>query len=169
MFTVFDMLLFVGACSVSILLIRLLRPADPSLEDYLYLSAYCGPAGISVFGPWAVRRQFLESGREQLFPGEWLWITLGGAWLAAAPMLVLVRGQGVEFFSGLVATITALPALVALLQSISSERGKPWTHWTGIVLCLTHATPSLKGVMPGIWSFLEEAYQAVSDFLFTMS
>ena len=161
-FTVLDMLLFVCACSVSMVLIRLLRPPGATLSDYLLLTAYCGPAGVSVFGIWAVRRQFLESNREELFPGEWLWILMGGGWISATPMMLAAGGQGVRFYTGLMAVAVSVPGAVALVQSMVGGR-KPWTHWAGIALCLMHMTPALLGGVPALWMFVDQLYDAVLD------
>jgi len=162
-FTVLDIMLFVAASSVSILLIRVLRPPIPTLEDYLLLTAYCGPAGLSVFGPWAVRRQFVDSQREELDSGEWLWIVLGAGWMAATPMMLVAGGHGVKFFTGLVAVLAILPGIVALIQTIPTATRHPWTHWAGIFLCMLHAAPALVEVGPVLWDFFDRVYQSVSS------
>lgn len=151
-FTVLDIMLFVAACSVSIVLMRMLRPPGATLSDYLWLMSLCGPAGVSVFGPWAVRRQFVDSPREELWPGEWLWIVLGGSWLAATPLAFVMGGQGVEFFASFLAVVLMVPAIVALTQSLGSRTAKPWTHWAGIALSLLHAAPAIVMTGPVIWS-----------------
>jgi hypothetical protein len=161
-FTVLDIMLFVAACSVSILLIRLLRPPAPTWEDYLLLTAYCGPAGLSVFGPWAVRRQFVDSQREELHTGEWLWIALGGGWIAAAPLMLAAGGKGVRFFTSLVAVFVLVPGAIALVQSLPYARRRPWTHWAGIALCLLHAAPALVEVGPFLWDWADAVFQAVA-------
>jgi hypothetical protein len=161
-FTVLDIMLFVAACSVSIVLMRMLRPPAATLQDYLYLAAYCGPAGISVFGPWAVRRQFLENLREELWPGEWLWIVLGASWLGATPLAFVLGGEGVEFFTAFLAGVLMIPALVALFQSITTPGRKPWTHWAGIVLSLLHAAPAIAKTGPIIWLSLDRIFQVLT-------
>jgi hypothetical protein len=158
-FTVLDIMLFVAACSVSVLLIRILRPPAATLGDYVQLTAYCGPAGLSVFGPWAVRRQFLESSREELWPGEWLWIILGGSWLGATPLAFAIGAKGIEFFSAFLAAFFMIPALVALLQSLTGSVRKPWTHWAGIFLSLLHAAPALLLAGPLIWKTIDHVVQ----------
>jgi hypothetical protein len=158
-FTVLDVMLFVAACSVSILLIRVLRPPAATLTDYLALTAYCGPAGLSVFGPWAVRRQFVDSSREELWPGEWLWVALGGSWLAATPLAFVMGGAGVQLFTAFLAVLLVIPALVALLQSLAEPTRKPWTHWTGISLSLLHAAPVLLLTGPLIWKAIDQIVQ----------
>ena len=161
-FTVLDIMLFVAACSVSILLIRQLRPPAPTLGDYLLLTAYCGPAGLSVFGPWAVRRQFVDSQREELHTGEWLWIALGGGWISAAPLMLAAGGKGVKFFTALVAAAVIVPGSIALIQSLPHTLRRPWTHWTGIVLCLLHAAPAMVEIGPLLWIWFDGIYQFVS-------
>ena len=144
-FTVLDLMLFIVASSVSMLLMRQLRPAVPTPGDYLALSAFCGPAGLAVFGPWAVRRQFVEGDREELDAGEWLWIALGGTWLAATPLLVATAGKGIVVFSGMLAVFAAVTGFISLLQSLSRLRRRAWTHWAGIVVCVLHGAPVLVG------------------------
>lgn len=161
-FTVLDIMLFVAACSVSILLIRLLRPPAPTWEDYLLLTAYCGPAGLSVFGPWAVRRQFVDSQREELYTGEWLWIALGGGWIAATPLMLAAGGKGVQFFTALVAVVVLVPGSIALIQSLPYALRRPWTHWAGIALCLLHAAPALVEIGPFLWEWFERIYDVVA-------
>jgi hypothetical protein len=161
-FTVLDIMLFVAACSVSTLLIRKLLPAAPTLEDYLMLTAYCGPVGLSVFGPWAVRRQFVDSQREELHTGEWLWIALGGAWIAAAPLMLMAGGRGVKFFTGLVAVVAIVPGFIAFIQTLPYALRRPWTHWAGIALCLLHAAPALVEVGPFLWNWLDAVFQFVA-------
>jgi len=154
-FTVLDILLFVAASSVSALLIREQLPEVPTTEDYLILTSYCGPAGLSVFGPWAVRRQFMDNHREFLQPGEWLWIGLGGAWLAAAPLIAVLKGTGVNYFTSLIAAVAFVPAIVASIQSLPGASRRPWTHWAGIGLCLLHASPAFLGFAPQLWRFAD--------------
>ncbi len=161
-FTVLDIMLFVAACSVSVLLIRLLRPPAPTWEDYLMLTGYCGPAGLSVFGPWAVRRQFVDSAREELHAGEWLWIALGAGWLAATPLMLAARGKGVEFFTVLLAVASIVPGFIALVQSLNDALRRPWTHWAGILLCLLHGAPALAEIGPTIWDWVDRAMRAAS-------
>ena len=156
--TVSDLMLLVAASSVSILLIRMLLPAVPTADDYLLLTAYCGPAGLAVFGPWAVRRQFVDSNREELEAGEWLWIALAGGWLAATPLIIVTRGNGVAFFSGMMAAVGALVGIIALIQSLANPRRRPWTHWAGILLCLMHSTPFLLGIGPFVWQLIEALF-----------
>jgi hypothetical protein len=158
-FTVLDIMLFVAASSMSIVLIRMLRPPSAMLQDYVELIAYCGPAGLSVFGPWAVRRQFLESNRDELWPGEWLWIVLGGSWLAATPLAFVMGGQGVEFFAIFLAVVLMIPAAIALLQSLGGSARRPWTHWAGIALCLLHAAPAFFQTGPVIWTLFDRVFQ----------
>jgi hypothetical protein len=167
-FTVLDMLLFVAASSVSILLIRLQRPQVPTLEDYLLLTATCGPAGLSLFGPWAVRRQFVDSDRDELQPGEWLWVALGGAWLAATPLMLAIGGRGVEFFTGLIAVVAFVPAVVAFVQSLPGVRRRPWTHWAGIVLALLHASPAAVLVAPAFWGFTDLVVNGFLNLYFSL-
>lgn len=138
-FTVLDMMLFVAASALSLLLMRSLRPPEATWEDYLSLTAFCGPAGLSVFGPWAVRRQFTESEREELHPGEWLWVALGATWLAAAPLLGSTAGKGIMLFAGLLAVVAGITGLVTLILSLAGLRRRPWTHWAGVVVALLHA------------------------------
>ena len=161
-FTVLDIMLFVAACSVSILLTTKLLPPAPTWEDYLLLTAYCGPAGLSVFGPWAVRRQFVDSQREELHTGEWLWIALGGGWIAAAPLVLAAGGQGVKFFSALVAVAVIVPGSIALIQSLPNALRRPWTHWAGIALCMLHAAPALVEAGPFLWNWFDRIYQVVA-------
>jgi hypothetical protein len=156
--TVSDLMLLVAASSVSILLIVKLLPAVPTTDDYLLLSAYCGPAGLAVFGPWAVRRQFVDSSREELEPGEWLWIALAGAWLAATPLILVTAGSGIAVFSALMMVLGAIVGLTALVQSFLQPRRRPWTHWAGILLCLLHAAPLFVGFTPLLWSWIEGAF-----------
>ena len=165
-FTVLDMLLFVAASSVSILLIRLQRPAVPTLEDYMWLTAYCGPAGLSVFGPWAVRRQFVDSEREELHTGEWLWIALGGAWIAATPLMLALGGVGVGYFTGLIAVVAFVPAIVAFVQSLPGARRRPWTHWAGIALALLHASPAAIKAAPAFWAIMDIIVDAVLSLFY---
>jgi hypothetical protein len=160
-YTVLDMLLFVAACSVSALMIRQLRPASPSIEDYLLLSCYCGPAGLSLFGPWAVRRQFLDSAREELEPGEVLWIALGGAWLAGAPLQIAAGRGSVAVFSGFVAVASFVPALVAYVQSLARPSRRPWTHWVGITLCFLHTAPAWLAIGPVLWDGFNAMFQTL--------
>jgi hypothetical protein len=160
-FTVLDIMLFVAACSISTVLIRLLRPPAATLWDYLSLTATYGPAGLSLFGPWAVRRQFLESSRDELWPGEWLWIALGGTWLAATPLALVMGGKGVEFVTQFLALVLLIPATVALIQSLSGPARKPWTHWTGIALSLLHALPALIQIGPVTWL----AFDRIAGFI----
>ena len=161
-FTVLDIMLFVAACSVSTLLIRKLLPPAPTFNDYLMLTAYCGPVGLSVFGPWAVRRQFVDSQREELFTGEWLWIALGGGWIAAAPLLLAAGGRGVKFFTALVAVAVIVPSIIAFIQSLPFALRRPWTHWAGIALCLLHAAPALVEIGPLLWTWFEGVYRLVT-------
>jgi hypothetical protein len=140
-FTVLDMMLFVAASALSLLLMRSLRPPAATWEDYLALAAFCSPAGLSVFGPWAVRRQFTEGEREELHPGEWLWVALGATWLAATPLMAATAGTGIMLFSGLLAVFAGITGLVTLILSLAGLRSRPWTHWAGIVVALLHLSP----------------------------
>jgi drug/metabolite transporter (DMT)-like permease len=154
-FTVFDIMLFVAACSVSILLIRTLRSPGASLDEYLTLTAYCGPAGVGLFGPWAVRRQFVDRDRDELWPAEWLWLVMGSSWLAAIPIAMRGGRDGIQFVSHLFALMFLVPAVVAIVQSLSWRERRPWTHWIGILLCLLQSGPALAMVGPAIWHVLE--------------
>jgi hypothetical protein len=143
--TMLDMLALIAACAVSVFVIRAFAPPQLTAADVLLLATFCGPAGLAVFGPWVIRRQFLMGRRDSLAAGEFLWLVLAGGWVAFTPALVMwghavalqwerikTRIAPVPFapswadgayiapmtFGFLVALITSILGIITLVQSV---------------------------------------------------
>lgn len=145
--TVLDLILLVAASSVSILLMKRLLPATPTLRDFLHAGSHGAPVGLALFGPWAVRRQFVDGTRDELQAGEWLWIGLGAIWITSLPILMFHKSEAIHFLADATGIVAGVLGVLGFVHSLIRFRGRSWTHWAGVLLCLiAGASPVLSGL-----------------------